>query len=182
MPYGGVIEHSAIIRYLFSAHPTSFNSFSFSHYSFLARSSCLSIPVFSLLLAVRMATIRIAETALPLRHPRSDGDAVSSAIGDGVYNMRAISRVSSWDAGHRSVKDIEAEDDDPGLRQSTDFKSKQVWREFKEKLYWIQRLICISGFPWQAPAVLGIPVHRCYLWRYRHQSALRVFLNIQRTT
>ena len=57
----------------------------------------------------------------------------SSAIDrEGIVNMRAVARTFSRSSlkDKRGVKgdekDVEAEDDDPGLRQSGDFKSKQV--------------------------------------------------------
>jgi hypothetical protein len=77
-----------------------------------------------------MATIRIAETVHPLHTTRSNQDAITSGIDDGIYNMRAISRASSRersrDRWSGRVGEKEAEDDDPGLRQVGDFKAKQV--------------------------------------------------------
>ncbi|KAG0648812.1 Potassium transporter 5, partial [Hyphodiscus hymeniophilus] len=80
-----------------------------------------------------MATIRIAETVHPLRPTRSATDAITSGIDDGIYNMRSISRSSTrersrdrW-TGRVGTGDKEAEDDDPGLRQTADFKHKQVF-------------------------------------------------------
>ena len=78
-----------------------------------------------------MATIRIADPAYPLHRTESVGrGSIPAATNDGIYNMRAISRASSRDGGRRSAKfDIETEgqDDDPGLRQSGEYKTKQVW-------------------------------------------------------
>ena len=83
-----------------------------------------------------MATIRIAETVHPLHPTRSANDAATSGIDDGIYNMRAVSRSSNRDrsrdrsgdrwTGRVATGEKEAEDDDPGLRQSGDFKHKQV--------------------------------------------------------
>lgn len=97
-------------------------------------------------------TIRIDDTAHPLYTARSNDD-VSSKVGiddgihnmrdftntatsssgverDGIYNMRAITRTTSRSSskGRQGLKGVEkdAEDDDPGLRRSGDFKAKQV--------------------------------------------------------
>jgi hypothetical protein len=71
-----------------------------------------------------MTSIRIADTVHPLHATRSNGDASSTGFNDGIYNMRDMSRTSSRE--RRSIKFAEAEDDDPGLRQSGDFKTRQV--------------------------------------------------------
>ena len=98
-------------------------------------------------------TIRIADTAHPSHNSRNDEDppsspavvedgiynmrsftrsptGTSSADPDGIFNMRAItrtfSRSSTRDKRSGRGSEKEAEDDDPGLRQSGDFKSKQV--------------------------------------------------------
>jgi hypothetical protein len=71
-----------------------------------------------------MASIRIADTIHPLHATKSNNDASSTGFNDGIYNMRDISRTSSKEK--RSIKFADAEDDDPGLRQSGDFKTKQV--------------------------------------------------------
>ena len=79
-----------------------------------------------------MATIRIAETVHPLHPTRSATDGIASGIDDGIYSMRAISRSSTRERsrdrrpGRVGTGDKEAEDDDPGLRQTGDFKHKQV--------------------------------------------------------
>lgn len=77
-----------------------------------------------------MATIRIAEAVHPLHPTRSNQDAITSGIDDGIYNMRAVTRSStrerSRDRWSGRVGEKEAEDDDPGLRQVGDFKAKQV--------------------------------------------------------
>lgn len=75
-----------------------------------------------------MATIRIAETVHPSHATRDDGDAISTGFNDGIYNMRNISRTSSRDRRSVKTSEAEAEDDDPGLRQSGDYKDKQVCR------------------------------------------------------
>ena len=74
--------------------------------------------------------IRIAEQTRPFRHARSD-DVTGRTRDDGIYSMRAISRVSS---DHRSLSrtrtrtsEKDAEDDDPGLRREGDYKEKQVF-------------------------------------------------------
>ena len=79
-----------------------------------------------------MATIRIADAVHPLHPARSATDATTSGIDDGIYSMRAISRSSTrersrdrW-SGKAGSGERETEDDDPGLRQSGDFKHKQV--------------------------------------------------------
>ena len=76
-----------------------------------------------------MATIRIAETVHPLHLTRSATDAITSGIDDGIYSMRAISRSSTRERSRdrwSGKGEKEAEDDDPGLRQTGDFKHKQV--------------------------------------------------------
>ncbi len=98
-------------------------------------------------------TIRIAETTRPSHTNNNDENTAANpaviedgvynmrsftrtATGssandrDGIYNMRAItrtfSRSSSKDKRGFKAGEKEAEDDDPGLRQSGDFKSRQV--------------------------------------------------------
>jgi len=69
-----------------------------------------------------MTTIRIEEGVRPLRASRSRTG--SSGPNDGIYNIRALSRASSVD--RQSVRTADADDEDPGLRQSGDYKQKQV--------------------------------------------------------
>ncbi len=98
-------------------------------------------------------TIRIAETTHPSHPNNTDENTAtnpaviedgvynmrsftrtatgsSAADRDGIYNMRAItrtfSRSSSKDKRGFKGGEKEPEDDDPGLRQSGDFKSRQV--------------------------------------------------------
>ena len=94
-----------------------------------------------------MATIRIAETVHPSHAARMDTDAASTGVSDGghnmrafsrtptrehdgIYNMRSLSRTSSRDKRSLKGTDKEAEDDDPGLRQSGDYKTRQVQKGF----------------------------------------------------
>lgn len=75
-------------------------------------------------------TIRIADTVHPAHHRHDiDDDAITSAY-DGIYNLRTISRTSSRERSRtrtfRTFESKEIEDDDPGLRQSGDFKTRQV--------------------------------------------------------
>jgi len=74
-----------------------------------------------------MTTIRIADPIHPVHRTRSQDDGASTGFNEGIYNMRSISRSSTREK--RSIKgsEKEAEDDDPGLRQSSDYKTKQVW-------------------------------------------------------
>jgi hypothetical protein len=71
-----------------------------------------------------MTSIRIADTVHPLHATKSNGDGASTGFNDGIYNMRDLSRSSSREK--RSIKFADAEDDDPGLRQSGDYKTRQV--------------------------------------------------------
>jgi KUP system potassium uptake protein len=78
-----------------------------------------------------MATIRIAETVHPLHHTRSATEAATTGREDGIYNIRAISRERSrsrdrWSLRNGPGDSNDPEDDDPGLRQTGDFKHKQV--------------------------------------------------------
>lgn len=73
-----------------------------------------------------MTTIKIADTVHPLYANRSRGEGASSGY-DGIYNMRAgLSRASSMERRSTKLSEKEIEDDDPGLRQSGDYKHKQV--------------------------------------------------------
>jgi hypothetical protein len=76
-----------------------------------------------------MTTIQIAETVHPSHTPETGGDLSSPILNDGIYNMRTISRVSSKDRRSLEVRESEVEDDDPGLRRSGDFKTRQVRRQ-----------------------------------------------------
>ena len=75
------------------------------------------------------ARIRIAEHTRPFRHARSE--EIGGIHGnDGIYSMRAITRTAT---GQRSLSrsrtrtsEKDVEDDDPGLRQQSDYKQKQV--------------------------------------------------------
>ena len=98
-------------------------------------------------------TIRIAETTRPSYTNNADEDTASNpaVVEDGIYNMRRFSRTATSNSANerdgiynmraitrtfsrssskdkRGFKGTEKdlEDDDPGLRQSGDFKSKQV--------------------------------------------------------
>ena len=73
-----------------------------------------------------MTSIRIADTVHPLHVTKSNGEGASTSFNDGIYNMRDLSRTSSREK--RSIKfgDKDVEDDDPGLRQSGDYKTRQV--------------------------------------------------------
>ena len=137
-------------------------------------------------------TIRIAETTRP-SHTNNAGDDTDSnpavvedgiynmrgftrtATGssandrDGIYNMRAItrtfSRSSSKDKRGFKGGDKEAEDDDPGLRQSGDFKSKQVCGMHSTAYNGAQDLtLSTLGLPRQNIAVARLSVNRCHLW------------------
>ena len=74
----------------------------------------------------RMTSIRIADTVHPLHISRSNGDGTSTSFNDGIYNMRDLSRTSSREKRSIKFAEKDAEDDDPGLRQSGDFKTRQV--------------------------------------------------------
>lgn len=73
-----------------------------------------------------MTTIKIADTVHPLHATRSRGEGTSSGFNDGIYNMRGLSRASSMERRSTRLSEKELEDDDPGLRQSGDYKHKQV--------------------------------------------------------
>jgi hypothetical protein len=94
-----------------------------------------------------MASIRIADTVHPLHATKSNADSVTTGVNDGIYHMRDLSRASSREKRsigdgiynlrdlsrtssreRRSIRfaDGDAEDDDPGLRQTGDYKTKQV--------------------------------------------------------
>jgi len=78
-----------------------------------------------------MATIRIAETVRPTKSfERTD----SIGIGSGIYNIRTNSverrgtfgRRNSFDTRSVRTGDDQAEDQDSGLREAGDYKTKQV--------------------------------------------------------
>jgi hypothetical protein len=83
-----------------------------------------------------MATIQIADTVHPNRVYNSGGQ--SSSFSGGVYSTRNLSKSSlerrisrkrrgSSERRNFGVGDIEAaEDEDPGLQNSGDYKTKQV--------------------------------------------------------
>lgn len=71
-----------------------------------------------------MTTIKIADTVHPLHLTRSQ--ATSSGLYDGIYNMRGLSRASSMERRSTRLSEKDVEDDDPGLRQSGDYKQKQA--------------------------------------------------------
>lgn len=93
-----------------------------------------------------MTSIRIADTVHPLHATKSNADSVTTGVHDGIYHMRDLSRASSREKRsmgdgiynlrdlstssreRRSIRfaDGDAEDDDPGLRQTGDYKTKQV--------------------------------------------------------
>lgn len=81
-----------------------------------------------------MATIRIAD---PTKPEKSIEERTSGKDIGGVYNTRQLSldrrgsriRRDSVDRISKLGDDIEAEDEDSGLRQSGDFKKKQVCLE-----------------------------------------------------
>jgi len=76
-----------------------------------------------------MTTIKIADTVHPLHATRSRVEGVSSSYNlnnDGIYHMRGLSRASSLERRSTRLSEKEVEDDDPGLRQSGDYKHKQV--------------------------------------------------------
>jgi hypothetical protein len=73
-----------------------------------------------------MTTIKIVDTVHPLHATRSRGEGISSGFNDGFYNMRGLSRASSMERRSTRLSEKEIEDDDPGLRQSGDYKQKQV--------------------------------------------------------
>jgi KUP system potassium uptake protein len=86
-----------------------------------------------------MATIRIAD---PIRPSRSNERPDSSGIGSGIYNIRtasldrrsARSRRGSIDIRNTKTGDAEeAKDEDSGLREVGDYKTKQV--RCKSSLY-----------------------------------------------
>jgi hypothetical protein len=76
-----------------------------------------------------MTSIRIADTVHPLHATRSNGEVSSIAFNDGIYNMRDLSRTSTREKRSIRFADKDAEDDDPGLRQSGDYKTRQVKAE-----------------------------------------------------
>lgn len=96
-------------------------------------------------------TIRIADTTRPFNAHPTDSEDESNAVDNGIYKTRKFNRTASSSSqisdhgisnlrnltrtfSHTSSKDKrglkggekELEDDDPGLRQSGDFKSRQV--------------------------------------------------------
>ena len=73
-----------------------------------------------------MTTITIADTVHPLHTIKSRGEGTSTGFDDGIYNMRGLSRASSMERRNTRLSERDAEDDDPGLRQSGDYKKKQV--------------------------------------------------------
>jgi hypothetical protein len=73
-----------------------------------------------------MTTIKIADTVHPLHVTRSRGEVTSSGLHDGIYNMRGLSRASSMERRSTRLSEKEIEDDDPGLRQTGDYKQKQA--------------------------------------------------------
>lgn len=137
-------------------------------------------------------TIRIAETTRPSHTNNADENTaanpavvedgiynmrsfIRTATGssandrDGIYNMRAItrtfSRSSSKDKRGFKGGEKEPEDDDPGLRKSGDFKSKQVCGMLSTACNWAQDLtLSTLGLPRQIIAVARLSVHRCHLW------------------
>ena len=137
-------------------------------------------------------TIRIAETTRPSHTNDADENTATNpaviedgiynmrsftrtATGssatdrDGIYNMRAItrtfSRSSSKDKRGFKAGEKEAEDDDPGLRQSGDFKSRQVCGMHSTALQSTQNLtLSTLGLPRQIIAVARLSVNRCHLW------------------
>lgn len=78
-----------------------------------------------------MATIRIED---PIKPVKSFDERKTRVDIGGVYNTRQISldrrssrlRRESIDRSSKVVDDAEAEDEDSGLRQASDFKKKQV--------------------------------------------------------
>ena len=76
-----------------------------------------------------MTSIRIADTVHPLHATRSNGEVSSIGFNDGIYNMRDLSRTSTREKRSIRFADKDAEDDDPGLRQSADYKTRQVKAE-----------------------------------------------------
>jgi hypothetical protein len=92
-----------------------------------------------------MTSIRIADTVHPLHATRSNGEVPSIAFNDGIYNMRDLSRTSTREK--RSIKFADAEDDDPGLRQSGDYKTRQVKAE-KSKICIGYNSHVALGLPW----------------------------------
>jgi hypothetical protein len=76
-----------------------------------------------------MTSIRIADTVHPLHATRSNGEGPSISFNDGIYNMRTLSRTSTREKRSIKFADKDAEDDDPGLRQSGDYKTRQVKAE-----------------------------------------------------
>jgi len=73
-----------------------------------------------------MTSIRIADTVHPLHATRSNGEVSNIGFNDGIYNMRDLSRTSTREKRSIRFADKDAEDDDPGLRQSGDYKTRQV--------------------------------------------------------
>ena len=76
-------------------------------------------------------TIRIDDT---IRPTRSNENGSSSGVNNGIYYMRSVSRTSldkrssrgrKGSIDHRSLHDP-AEDEDSGLRQTGDYKQRQV--------------------------------------------------------
>jgi KUP system potassium uptake protein len=88
-------------------------------------------------------TIRIDDTVRPTR---SNTDRTSTGFGNGIYPYRSQSRASSnsrsirgrrgsFDRRSQKSGDHEAaEDEDSGLRQSGDFKKRQVQNDSKLSL------------------------------------------------
>jgi hypothetical protein len=127
-----------------------------------------------------MATIRIDDSVRPTRAHGPTGTGLSG----GVYPMRSLSR-GSGSRGRRNSTDRKslrsgdqeaAEDEDSGLRQSGDYKKRQVQLKHMNLLTLLE-LTCL-GFFRQNLTVACIPVDWSHLWRHWDQPSLRLFLNI----
>ena len=94
-----------------------------------------------------MTSIRIADTVHPLHATKSNGEVSNIGFNDGIYNMRDLSRTSTREKRSIRFADKDAEDDDPGLRQSGDYKTRQVKRRKIQNRHWIQFSRSL-GLPW----------------------------------
>lgn len=101
------------------------------------------------------------------------------------YNIRSrplpnasVDRIRSRSRSQSSAP--EREDDDPGLRQPGDFKQKQVRNCLNLALTAIANNITDTplGVQGKCAGVAGLSVYRRYLRRHRHQSSLRVLLDL----
>jgi hypothetical protein len=94
-----------------------------------------------------MTSIRIADTVHPLHATRSNGGMSGIGFDDGIYNMRDLSRTSTREKRSIKFADKDTEDDDPGLRQSGDYKTRQVKPGSPKPAFGYNSHVAL-GLPW----------------------------------